>query len=131
MTKHNALPTLLLIAIALFGFGGCRTISYDPSGDYYAVFQLGDFKMLLNTTAPVAYQAVQKAVPQNDLFQTYSAMNKYDGIVYARTRADQRVKIKIEEVNSRQTLITIRWGEGGDLPNSRKLFDRIEASVGK
>jgi hypothetical protein len=129
MTKHTALPTLLLIALALFG--GCRTISYDPSGNYYAVFQLGDYKMLLNTTAPVAFQAVQKAVQQSDLFQTSAVLNKYDGVVMARTRADQKVRIKIEETNSRQTMINIRWGEGGDLPYSRKLFDAIEANVGK
>lgn len=127
MTKHIALPSLLLVAIALFG--GCRTVQYDTSGQYYAVFQLGDYKMLLNTTAPVALQAVQKALPQCDLFQTYTKMDKYEGIVLARSRADQKVRIKIQETNSRQTLINIRWGEGGDLPNSRKLFDAIEANA--
>ena len=127
MTKYITLPSLLLIALALFG--GCRTVPFDPSGQSFAVFQFGEFKMLVNTTAPVATQAAEKAVHQVDLFKTYSVSNKFDGQVLARARNDQKVRINIEEANSRQTLIRIRWGEGGDLSNSRKLFEAIEANL--
>lgn len=127
MTKHIALPTFLLLALALFG--GCKTIPYDASGQNYAVFQFGEFKGLVNSKAPEAAQAVQKAVQQLDLFQTYIVVNKYEAQVLARTRNDQKVRINIEESNSRQTMIRIRWGEGGDQAKSRKLYDAIDANL--
>ena len=127
MTKHIALPSLLLLALAIFG--GCKTIPYDTAGQNYAVFQFGEFKGLVNTKAPAATQAVQKAVQQLDLFQTYVVVNKFEGQVLARTRNDQKVRINIEETNSLQTTIRIRWGEGGDISNSRKLYDAIEANL--
>jgi len=127
MTKHIVLPSLILLALALFS--GCRTVSYDPAGQSFAVFQFGEFKMLLNTTAPVTFQAAQKAVQQVDLFKTSEASNKFDAQILARDRNDKRVRISIEESNSRQTTVSIRWGEGGDLSKSRKLFDAIEANL--
>lgn len=127
MTKHTVLPSLLLLALGLFA--GCRTIPYDTAGQNYAVFQFGEFKGLVNTKAPAATQAVQKAVQQLDLFQTYVVVNKFEGQVLARTRNDQKVRINIEETNSLQTTIRIRWGEGGDVSKSRKLFDAIEANL--
>ena len=127
MTKHKVLPSLLLIALAIFG--GCRTVPYDQSGQSFAVFQFGEYRMLVNTTAPVAAAAVEKAVAQLDLFKTYSVVNKYEAQVLARARNDQKIRINVEEANSRQTLIRIRWGEGGDLSKSKKLFDAIDANL--
>jgi len=127
MTKHIALSSLLLIALAIFG--GCRTLPYDGSGQNFAVFQFGEFKMLVNTTAPIATEAVEKAVQQLDLFKTYEVKNKYETQILARARNDQRITINIEETNSRQTTIRIRWGEGGDLAKSRKLFDAADANL--
>ena len=127
MTKYIALPSLLLLALGFFA--GCKTIPYDTAGQNYAVFQFGEFKGLVNTKAPAATQAVQKAVQQLDLFQTYVVVNKFEGQVLARTRNDQKVRINIEEANSLQTMIRIRWGEGGDQAKSKKLYDAIEANL--
>jgi hypothetical protein len=127
MTKHITLTSLLFIALAIFG--GCRTVPYDSTGQTFAVFQFGEFKMLVNTTAPVTYQAAQKAVQQLDLFKTYEVQNKFEAQILARAHNDQKIRINIEEANSRQTLIRIRWGEGGDQAKSRKLFDAIEANL--
>ncbi len=126
MTKYFALSTLCLTVLASL-LGGCRTVAYDTTGQNFAVFQLGEFKGLVNTTAPEAAKAVQKAVQESDLFQTYAVVNKYEAQVLARARNDQKVRINIEESNSRQTLIRIRWGEGGDFGSSRKLFDKIDS----
>ncbi len=127
MIKYIALPSLFLLALGFFA--GCRTIPYDTAGQNYAVFQFGEFKGLVNTNAPVAAQAVQKAVQQLGLFQTYVVLNKFDGRIEARSRNDQKVRINIEESNRAQTLISIHWGQGGDFPNSRKLFDAIDANL--
>jgi len=127
MTKHIVLSSLLLIALAIFG--GCRTVPYDTSGQNFAVFQFGEFRMLVNTTAPLTFLAAQKAVQQDDLFKTYEVQNKFEAQILARAHNDQKIRINIEEANSRQTLVRIRWGEGGDQIKSRKLFDMIDANL--
>jgi hypothetical protein len=127
MTKYIALPSILLIALALFG--GCHTVPYDQSGQNFAVFQFGEFRGLVNTKARPAAEAAVKAVQQLDLFKTYQVINVYDAQILARARNDQKIIINIEEANSRQTLVRIRWGEGGDQIKSRKLFDAIDANL--
>ena len=117
----------LLASLAL---SGCSSVKLDPKGEMIAVYQFGDFKMLLNTTAPVVTKAAQKAVQDLDLYQTSIKQSKFEADIKARARNDREVAIRIEEVNSRQTLITIRWGKSGDLPKSRKLYEQVEANVG-
>ena len=53
----------------------------------------------------------------------------FDAELLARVQGDQKVKIKIEEINRQQTLIRIRWGEGGNLNRSRRLYELIDAKV--
>ncbi len=127
MTKSITLSSLLLIAFAIFG--GCSTVPYDQSGQTFAVFQFGEFRMVVNAKAPATFQAAQKAVQQVGLFKTYEACNKFEAQIFARANTDQKVRINIEEQNSLQTLVRIRYGEGGDSAKSRKLFDAIEANL--
>lgn len=87
--------------------------------------------MLLNTTAPKAARATHQAFQQLDLYQTEATVNRFDARFTARARNDQRILVIIQEVNSAQTLVRIRWGEGGDMNRSRQLFDTIEANVGR
>lgn len=117
--------------VAAVVLAGCRSVPYDNSGETVAVFQFGEFKMLLNTTAPKAARATQKALQQLDLYQTEQVVNRFDAHFTARARNDQRITIIIQEVNSAQTLVRIRWGEGGNMTASRQLFDTIEANVGR
>ena len=118
----------ILFAAAL-SFTGCSTVNLDPTGDTQAVYQLGKFEMLMNATAPAAYNAAQKALKDLDLFQTKSTLNTFDAEISARNRNDQKVFISIAEVNSRQTMIKIRWGTVGSKANSRALYEAIENNL--
>ncbi len=121
---------LVLAAIAAAAsFSGCRSVKLDPTGDMVAVYQFGEFKMVLNTTAPLTAAAAQKAVQQADLYLVLFKQNTYDARIDARSRSDQKVIVLIQEVNSRQTMLRIRWGEGGDLVKSRRLYEAIEAGL--
>lgn len=120
----------LIFAAALAALlAGCTTVAYDTSGETMAVYQFGEFKMLLNTTAPKTAKAAQRALQQLDLYQTESVVNRFNARLTARARNDQRILVIIQEVNSAQTLVRIRWGEAGNLNSSRQLFDAIEANV--
>lgn len=127
MSPRYRLCSLLLVALA--GFTGCSSVQMDATGESVAVYQFGEFKMLLNTTAPKAAEAAQRAIQQADLYQTERVVNTFDARLTARARNDQRVSVIIQEVNSRQTLVRIRWGEGGNKNLSRRLFETIESNV--
>ena len=79
---------------------------------------------------PVArIAATQKAFRDYDLFETKSKLNTFDGELYARSRSDDKVFVSIAEMNSKQTLLRIRWSTTGDKKNSRALYDLIERNL--
>jgi hypothetical protein len=123
---RRAIPLLLCLLAA----AGCTAIKLDPKGEMVAVYQFGEFKMLFNTTAPVVAKAVQKVAQDMDLYQTSFKQSKFEGELKARARNDQEVVVMITEVNSRQTLISIRWGKAGDKSKSRKFYEAVEAAIG-
>jgi len=118
------LATALLVALS-----GCSTVKLDSSGETTAVYQLNEFRMVLNSTAPAAFAATQQAIREYDLFETKSKLNTYDGELYARSRKDDKVFVSIAEMNSKQTLLRIRWSTTGDKKNSKALYDLIEKNL--
>lgn len=128
--KHprTLLPVLAAAGLAL-GFSGCSTVKLDESGETAAVYQFNEFRMLVNSTAPRAFAATQKAFRDYDLFETKSKLNTFDGELYARSRKDDKIYVNIAEVNSRQTLLRIRWSTTGDKKNSKALYDLIEKNL--
>jgi hypothetical protein len=126
--RSTLLASLSLATLAL-ALSGCSTVSLDESGDKSAVYQFNEFRMVLNSTAPAAFAATQKAFRDYDLFETKSTLNTYDGELYARSRADDKVFVSVAEMNSKQTLLRIRWSTTGDKKNSRALYDLIERNL--
>jgi hypothetical protein len=125
MTLRLRTSTVLLFAA--LGLFGCTSVKYDNTGETVAVYQFGEFKMLLNTHAGKAVEATKTALQQMDLYQTSTTVNRFEARFTARARNDQKVLVIIQEVNSVQTLVRIRWGEGGNLTLSRRLFDTIDS----
>ena len=119
----------LLVSGLVLTLSGCSTVNLDSTGDTAAVYQLNEFRMVLNTTAPAAFAATQKALRELDLFETKSKLQTYEGEIYARTRKDEKVYVNIAEMNSRQTMLKIRWGTTGDRKNSKALYDLIERNL--
>lgn len=113
----------------MLALSGCSTISLDSTGDTAAVYQINEFRMVLNSTAPTAFAATQKAFKEFELFETKSELNTFDGELYARSRKDDKIFVGISEMNSRQTLLRIRWGTTGDRKNSTALYKIIESHL--
>lgn len=127
-TLLPSLSAILLLA-ATVTFTGCSTVNLDDSGDTQAVYQFGGFEMLLNSTAPIAFNAAQKALKELDLYQTKGELFTFEAQLAARSRDDKKVYITITEINSKQTLLKIRWGTAGSKANSRALYDAIEKNM--
>ena len=121
------LRSALLATGLVFAFTGCSTVNLDATGETSAVYQLNEFRMVVNSTAPATFAATQKAFRELDLFETKgSKLETYEGELIARTRKDEKVYVSIAEMNSRQTMLKIRWGTGGDKKNSVDLYKLIE-----
>lgn len=131
MKPFRPLKTATLVASAFvaLALSGCSTVRLDPSGESTAVYQLNEFRMLLNATAPAAFSATQKAFRELDLFETKSKLETFEGELNARSRKDEKVHVSIAEVNSRQTMLKIRWSTTGDKKNSKALYDLIERNL--
>ncbi|MFO1450408.1 MAG: DUF3568 family protein [Opitutaceae bacterium] len=119
----------LFATLLLFSVSGCRTVNLDERGDLQAVYRLGEFQMLINHTAPAAAKVTPAVLQQFDLYQTKATTGTYEAYFEARARNDQRVRVWIVEQNRNQTLVRIRWGEGGDLGQSRRLFEAIDRAL--
>jgi hypothetical protein len=128
ITRTSSLAVLLGSGLVL-AMAGCTTVDLDSSGDKAAVYQINEFRMVLNTTAPAAFAAAQKALRELDLFETKSNLETYAGELYARSRKDEKIYVSIAEMNSRQTMLRIRWGTVGDKKNSKALYDLIERNL--
>ena len=131
MKKKAAFLPVFSAALGLAAclVAGCSTINLDTTGDTQAVYEFGRFEMLLNANAPTIYAATQKALQSLDLYQTQAQLNTFDAQLHARARNDQKISIEIQEINSRQTMVRIRWGTTGNKASSLALYKAIESNL--
>ena len=125
---RSTLSALLVLA-SVGLIAGCSTVNLDDSGDTQAVYELGQFEMIVDSNAAAAYNATQKAFKDLDLYQTKGDLYTFEAELAARSRDDKKVYVSIKEVNSKQTMIKIRWGTIGSKGNSRQLYDAIEKNL--
>ena len=121
--------SILVVLAFVSALAGCRSVALDPTGETVAAYKFGEFQMVFNSTAPKVAEATQAAIAEAGLFLSKSEVNKFDAYFLARASGDKKVRIKIEEINSRQTMIHIRYGEGGNLNQSRRLYELIDSKV--
>jgi hypothetical protein len=119
----GSLAGLLLLA------SGCSTVALDKQGDMEATYVAGEFRMLVNGTAPATASATSAAFKQLGLFQIKSTQETYSATLRARTPKDEKVTVNIAEVNSRQTMVRIRVDMIGDKNFSRKLYEQIDRNL--
>src|SRR3954463_9128461 len=130
MPKPSLFVSFAILSLAAF-VAGCQSVPLDPAREMVAVYSFGEFRMLLNTNAPTAATAIQKALQAFDLYTTKTTTSTYQVEFTARARNDQKVTVLAEEINSRQSMLHIRWGAGGNKVNSRRLYEAIETNLAR
>lgn len=97
-----------------------------------ATYVAGRFNMIVNANAAQAARAVNQAFNQLGMFVVKSEQKNFSSAeLAARTAKDEKIRVSINEINSRQTEIGIRVDIAGDQVISRKLYERIEANLGR
>jgi len=127
-TFKHILATALVVAGLAFA-AGCQHIILDNTGKNIGSFNYGEFTGLLNTTAPVVAAATHDAVKQLGLVEVAVTTGKFDHTIICRDEDSLEVTIRIEETNSRQTALRVRWGRGGDLQRSQQLYGLVDAAT--
>ncbi len=131
------MSTLIIRSVSILAISaaavlaGCQAVPLTKDKSMVAVYQFGEFKMLLNTSAPHAAEVTQKVLKEQGLYQTELKQSTYEARFTARAVGDQKITIILQEENRNQTMLRIRWGQGGDLKKSRRLYESIEAGVGR
>ena len=123
-------PRSCFVASALLLLAGCSTVNLDPKGQTQATFVAGEFRALVNASAPVTAKATAEAFRQLGLFTIKNELRTFDAELAARTPKDEKVRISIKEINSRQTELAIRVDVIGNRNFSRQLFDQIDKNLG-
>lgn len=119
----------LLASLTLLALAGCSSVPMDAQGDARAAYVAGEFRALVNATAPATARATSEAFRQMGLFEIQNKIDTFEASLGARTPSDERVRISIKEINSRQTQVGIRVSIVGDKDYSRKLFDQIDRNL--
>lgn len=130
MNNRLRLKTLLLAGSAALLAAGCSTVSLDKEGDMQATYVAGEFRMLVNADAPRTAAATSQAFKQLGLFEVKKDLKTFAAELAARTPKDEKVRVSIKEINSKQTELGIRVDVVGDKNFSRKLYERIEQNLG-
>lgn len=129
-TMHSILfPRALFASIAVLAVSGCSSVPLDPAGKTQATFVAGEFRALVNATAPATARATSEAFRQLGLFEIQNELDLFEASLGARTARDERVRVSIKEINSRQTQVGIRVSIVGDKEYSRKLFEQIDKNL--
>jgi hypothetical protein len=130
--SHLASRRLLSLALAAAALGlaaGCSTVPLTKDGEMQATFVAGEFRMLVNADAPRTAAATSEAFKQMGLFEVRRELRSFDADLAARSTKDEKIRVSIKEINSKQTELRIRVDVTGDRNFSRKLYERIEANL--
>jgi hypothetical protein len=127
---HLLRPLPLALGAALLTLSGCSTVPLSRDGEMSATYVAGEFRMLVNADNARTVAATGEAFKQLGLFEVRREVRTFDADLAARTPKDEKIRVSIREINSRQTELGIRVDIVGDKQFSRKLYDRIEANLG-
>lgn len=128
--NHSRTLLVLALSAASLGFlAGCSTVPLTKDGEMQATYVAGEFRMLVNADAPRTAAATSEAFKQMGLFEVKRELRSFDAELAARSPKDEKVRVTIKEINSKQTELRIRVSVVGDKNFSRKLYERIEANL--
>ena len=126
MKKHRL---ILPLAVLLVGsFQGCTTpVAIDPvSGEEQtAEFRAGTFYAPIDGNADSVFRVAIREMDAMGYFRT-GELHKEDSIaIFARKVGDEKVTVRIKQVESGLSELRIRVGRFGNLPESQKIYSRI------
>ncbi len=119
----------LVLAGALLGLAGCSTVPLSKEENMQATYVAGEFRMLVNADTARTVAATSEAFKQLGLFEVKREVQTFETDLAARSAQDEKIRVRIREINSKQTELGIRVDVVGNKDFSRTLFERIDANL--
>jgi hypothetical protein len=132
-TARSVLALRAACAALLLGFTvvhtGCVAVAAAGAAGAGVAWIRGSLETNLDRDLDRVYQATQKAVRGLEFAVVSERKSAVDSEVIARTALDKKVEIRLKQVGSGATHISIRIGIFGDEDLSLTILDRIKAGL--
>ena len=129
MKAHLKLLPLLIVSLIIVG---CSTpVAIDPmtSQEQTARYQAGYFYGPLNADALQSFKATIRQMDAMGYFRT-GELHEDDSItIFARKVGDEKVTVRIEQVEAGLSEIRIRVGKLGNLAESQNIYAKIRDAL--
>lgn len=122
----------LLTAFVIFSSGCMTPVAIDPTtaDQQTALYQGGYFYAIVPGDADTVFRTAIRAIDNMGILRTGEIHKKDYTSIYARKVGDQKVVVRIRQIDDGRSEIRIRVGTIGDLPQSQKIYAKIRGALG-
>ncbi|KAF0181676.1 MAG: hypothetical protein FD161_349 [Limisphaerales bacterium] len=119
----------LIVCSSLTLFTGCAALLVGAAAGAGGVaYAQGELKNTESVALSTAHRAAERAAKDLKFAVLKSQLDGLNGVIEARTVADQKVTIKTKQVAAKATEVRIRVGLLGDETASRQILSRMQAN---
>ena len=124
--------TLIPLFFASLIFVGCSTpVAIDPMvpQEQTARYQAGFFYGPVNADALPTFKTAIRQIDNMGYFRTGELHDDAEITIYARKVRDEKVTVRIEQLEAGLSEIRIRVGKLGSLAESQKIYAKIRSAM--
>lgn len=119
------------LALAAFFLVACQSVTVNPKNDSSstAKYQINSLISVFETDSDTAFRASIQALDLLGYFRTGEIRGELETSIFARKVGDVKIVVKITELSSEQSQVSVRIGLVGDMPESQVILAEIEDMI--
>ena len=119
------------LALATFFLVACQSVTVNPKNDSSstAKYQINSLISVFETDSDTAFRASIQALDLLGYFRTGEIRGELETSIFARKVGDVKIVVKITELSSEQSQVSVRIGLVGDMPESQVILAEIEDMI--
>ena len=119
------------LALAAFFLVSCQSVTVNPKNDSSstAKYQINSLISVFETDSDTAFRASIQALDLLGYFRTGEIRGELETSIFARKVGDVKIVVKITELSSEQSQVSVRIGLVGDMPESQVILAEIEDMI--
>ena len=127
----SAIRFISTLALATFFLVACQSVTVNPKNDSSstAKYQINSLISVFETDSDTAFRASIQALDLLGYFRTGEIQGELETSIFARKVGDVKIVVKITELSSEQSQVSVRIGLVGDMPESQVILAEIEDMI--
>ena len=119
------------LGLAAFFLVSCQSVTVNPKNDSSstAKYQINSLISVFETDSDTAFRASIQALDLLGYFRTGEIRGELETSIFARKVGDVKIVVKITELSSEQSQVSVRIGLVGDMPESQVILAEIEDMI--